>query len=109
VLGCNSRLDALQAVVLRIRLARLARWNQARQAAAARYDALLQPLGVRRPAVLEGNDHVWHLYVIRIPGDGTSDRRDRTLARLASVGIAAGIHYPMQYTACQPSPVSSAA
>jgi dTDP-4-amino-4,6-dideoxygalactose transaminase len=94
LIGCNSRLDALQAVVLRIKLARLPRWNQARQAAAARYDTLLQPLDVQRPTILEGNDHVWHLYVIRIPGDGTPDRRDRVLARLEAAGIAAGIHYP---------------
>ncbi|NJC71271.1 DegT/DnrJ/EryC1/StrS family aminotransferase [Planosporangium thailandense] len=94
LIGCNSRLDALQAVVLRIKLARLPRWNQARRAAAARYDALLQALDVRRPTVLEGNDHVWHLYVIRIPGDGRPDRRDRVLARLEAAGIAAAIHYP---------------
>src|SRR5205814_1986833 len=66
-----------------------------RQAAAARYDELLQELDVVRPAVLDGNEPVWHLYVVRIPGDGTPRRRDRVLARLAAAGIAAGVHYPV--------------
>jgi len=95
VIGWNSRLDALQAVVLRTKLTRLARWNLARRAAAARYHAILEPVDVVRPIVLDGNEHVWHLYVIRIPGDGTPHRRDRVLARLAAAGITAGVHYPV--------------
>jgi dTDP-4-amino-4,6-dideoxygalactose transaminase len=95
VVGCNSRLDALQAVVLRAKLARLAAWNRARQDAAARYDTLLRPLDVVRPTVEDGNTHVWHLYVIRIPGGRVADRRDRVLARLAAAGVAAGVHYPV--------------
>jgi dTDP-4-amino-4,6-dideoxygalactose transaminase len=93
-LGWNSRLDALQAVVLRSKLSRLPDWNRRRRAAAARYDKLLQALDVVRPAVLDGNEPVWHLYVVRIPGDGTPSRRDRVLARLATAGITAGVHYP---------------
>jgi dTDP-4-amino-4,6-dideoxygalactose transaminase len=88
--GFNSRLDALQAVVLRAKLARLAAWNADRRAAAARYDALLADVdGVARPATLPGNEHVWHLYVVRVA------RRDRVLERLNAVGIGAGIHYPL--------------
>ena len=94
VIGWNSRLDALQAVVLRSKLTRLARWNLARHAAAQRYHALLEPVDVVRPTVLDGNEHVWHLYVVRVPGDGTPRRRDRVLARLAAAGITAGVHYP---------------
>ena len=93
-LGWNSRLDALQAVVLRSKLSRLSDWNRLRRAAAARYDELLNTLDVVRPAVLVGNEPVWHLYVVRIPGDGTPRRRDRVLARLAAAGIGAGVHYP---------------
>src|SRR5437763_45147 len=66
-LGWNSRLDALQAVVLRSKLSRLSDWNRLRRAAAARYDELLNTLDVVRPAVLVGNEPVWHLYVVRIP------------------------------------------
>lgn len=87
--GFNSRLDALQAVVLRAKLACLARWNAARAAAAARYDALLaDDPRVRRPAALAGNEHVWHLYVVRVPA------RDRVLAHLTEAGIEAAVHYP---------------
>ena len=90
VIGCNSRLDGLQAVVLRAKLARLAAGNAARRAAAARYDALLGSLDVVRPAVLPGNEPVWHLYVIQVPA-----RRDEVLATLNRAGIGAGIHYPV--------------
>jgi len=87
--GFNSRLDTLQAVVLRAKLAKLSAWNAARRAAAARYDALLADLGdLTCPATLAGNEHVWHLYVVRVP------RRDAVLQRLNAAGIGAGIHYP---------------
>ncbi|WP_433083966.1 DegT/DnrJ/EryC1/StrS family aminotransferase [Dactylosporangium sp. CA-052675] len=95
VVGFNSRLDALQAVVLRAKLTRLAGWNAARRAAAARYDELLEGLDVTRPVTLDGNEHVWHLYVVREASpDGSSTRRDEVLARLNAAGIGAGIHYP---------------
>jgi dTDP-4-amino-4,6-dideoxygalactose transaminase len=88
--GFNSRLDTLQAVVLRAKLARLAAWNDARRTAAYRYDELLGGIpGVTLPATLAGNTHVWHLYVVRVP------ERDRVLARLAAAGIDAGVHYPV--------------
>ena len=94
LVGFNSRLDGLQAVVLRAKLARLDAWNTARRAAAARYDALLAGLDVVRPVTLDGNEHVWHLYVVRVPGDGTPARRDEVLAKLHAAGVGAGIHYP---------------
>ena len=87
--GFNSRLDTLQAVVLAAKLKRLDAWNEARRRAAARYDALLSGIeGVELPRTLPGNEHVWHLYVIRVP------RRDEVLAKLNAEGIGAGIHYP---------------
>jgi dTDP-4-amino-4,6-dideoxygalactose transaminase len=90
VIGVNSRLDTLQAVVLSAKLRRLAGWNAARQAAAERYDALLSQVEeVIRPGVLDGNEHVWHLYVVRVPD------RDRVLKELHAAGIGAGIHYPV--------------
>lgn len=88
-LGFNSRLDTLQAVVLSAKLRRLAGWNQARRDAAARYDALLAPVDpVVLPQTLAGNEHVWHLYVVRVPD------RDLVLKQLNDRGIGAGIHYP---------------
>ncbi|GGO17227.1 glutamine--scyllo-inositol aminotransferase [Microbispora rosea subsp. aerata] len=89
-LGFNSRLDTLQAVVLRAKLRRLAAWNEARRAAADRYDKLLSGVeGVRLPRTAPGNLHVWHLYVIRVP------ERDRVLAGLHAAGVQAQIHYPV--------------
>ena len=88
--GFNSRLDTLQAVVLNAKLAHLQTWNEARREAARRYDELLARCdGATPPATLPGNEHIWHLYVIRVP------RRDEVLQRLHAAGIGAGIHYPV--------------
>jgi dTDP-4-amino-4,6-dideoxygalactose transaminase len=88
-IGFNSRLDTLQAVVLRSKLRRLHRWNKERRDAAAVYDELLAELpGLRLPATLPGNEHVWHLYVVRIR------KRDRVLAHMQANGVGAGVHYP---------------
>ncbi|WIM99572.1 DegT/DnrJ/EryC1/StrS family aminotransferase [Actinoplanes oblitus] len=92
LVGMNSRLDALQAVVLRAKLARLGAWNASRRAAADRYHQLLADLDVVRPVTLDGNEHAWHLYVVRIPGGPR--RRDAVLAKLHESGVGAGIHYP---------------
>ncbi|KGJ79344.1 erythromycin biosynthesis sensory transduction protein eryC1 [Cryobacterium roopkundense] len=87
--GMNSRLDAVQAVVLRAKLRRLDGWNVARRAAAARYAELLADVpGVHLPTVRPGNEDVWHLYVVQV------DERDRVLAELGAAGVGAGIHYP---------------
>jgi len=88
-IGRNSRMDTLQAAVLSAKLRRLDAWNEARRAAAATYDALLAELpGVTPPRVLEGNEHVYHLYVVQVP------ERDLVLKGLDAHGIGAGIHYP---------------
>ncbi|MFF2627649.1 DegT/DnrJ/EryC1/StrS family aminotransferase [Kitasatospora griseola] len=89
--GFNSRMDTLQAVVLRSKLRRLPAWNEARRAAAERYDKLLGGLeGVTLPRTLPGNEHVWHLYAVRIERD-----RDGVLAELQQAGIGVGVHYPV--------------
>jgi dTDP-4-amino-4,6-dideoxygalactose transaminase len=88
-LGFNSRLDALQAVVLSVKLRRLDAWNDERRAAAKRYEALLSGLErVTLPVVAEASEPVWHLYVVQV------DRRDEVLAELNANGVGAGIHYP---------------
>jgi len=89
VLGFNSRLDTLQAVVLNAKLARLDRWNDARRHAAARYHQLLSSVeGLVLPVTAPDNVHVWHLYVVRV------SHRDEVLRSLHAEGIGAGIHYP---------------
>ncbi|HEY4394710.1 MAG TPA: DegT/DnrJ/EryC1/StrS family aminotransferase [Polyangia bacterium] len=88
--GINSRLDTLQAVVLSAKLKRLAAWNEARRAAARRYDALLADLpAVTPPRTRPGNEHVFHLYVVRVPD------RDAVMRKLNADGIGAQIHYPV--------------
>jgi dTDP-4-amino-4,6-dideoxygalactose transaminase len=89
--GCNSRLDAVQAVVLRAKLRRLEGWNARRRSAAQLYSSLLEGVaGVRVPRSLPGNEDVWHLYVVRV----LEGRRARVQAALAEAGISTGIHYP---------------
>jgi dTDP-4-amino-4,6-dideoxygalactose transaminase len=88
--GMNSRLDTLQAAILRVKQRHLDRWNQQRRERAALYDVLLQDAeGVMRPTVREGCTHVYHLYAIR------STERDRLREHLRSTGIVTGIHYPV--------------
>lgn len=90
IVGMNSRLDALQAVVLRIKLERLEAWNKQRADAAAFYaEALGGDERIVLPTTAAGNDHVWHLYVIQL------DERDRVLAALQAAGVGAAIHYPV--------------
>ncbi len=89
IVGFNSRLDTMQAVVLRAKLRRLESWNAARREAAAYYDELLSAVpAVVTPVVAEGNEHVWHLYVIRV------GERDRVLGSIHADGIGAAVHYP---------------
>ena len=89
VVGMNSRLDTVQAVYLRAKLARLEKWNELRREAAERYADLLADVPrVGIPRSRPSNVDVWHLYVIRVP------QRDRVLAELGRAGIGAGVHYP---------------
>jgi dTDP-4-amino-4,6-dideoxygalactose transaminase len=88
--GCNSRLDALQAAVLRVKLRHLDDWNAARRRAAECYRARLASLGdVVLPYEAPGREHVYHLYVVRTPG------RDALRQRLTEAGIQSGLHYPV--------------
>lgn len=87
--GLNSRLDEVQASVLRARLPKLDTNNARRREIAARYDAGLQGAGVTLPVARNGVSHVYHQYVIRTPG------RDRLIAWLRDRGIGTAIHYPV--------------
>ncbi|HEV3052827.1 MAG TPA: DegT/DnrJ/EryC1/StrS family aminotransferase [Longimicrobium sp.] len=87
--GYNSRLDTIQAAVLRVKLRRLEGWNARRRELAALYRELLADADVLLPAEMRGVEHVWHLFVIRHP------ERDRLIANLHARGIGAGVHYPI--------------
>jgi len=89
VIGFNSRLDTVQAVVLEAKLRRLAGWNERRREAASYNGQLLARVdGVRPPMSAPGNDDIWHLYVVQV------DDRDHVLGELNAAGVGAGIHYP---------------
>ena len=88
-MGVNSRLDELQAAVLRVKLRYLEAWNEQRRAHAETYRALLSDLPVQLPSVRSDGGHVFHLYVIQ------SDDRDRLRESLANRGVSVGIHYPV--------------
>jgi UDP-2-acetamido-2-deoxy-ribo-hexuluronate aminotransferase len=89
VLGLNSRLDTLQASILRVKLPHLEEYNIARRKAAARYNELLAGLPVTVPFVAPGVDHIFHQYTLRVP------QRDRLAAFLREKGIPHGIYYPV--------------
>jgi dTDP-4-amino-4,6-dideoxygalactose transaminase len=90
VKGFNSRLDELQAAVLRVKLARLGAWNARRKEIAARYLAALEGApDLTPPFVAPGADPVWHLFVVRHP------RRDELQKHLAERGVGTLIHYPV--------------
>jgi dTDP-4-amino-4,6-dideoxygalactose transaminase len=88
-IGTNSRLDTIQAAVLRIKLPLLDRWNAARGAHAASYNALLAGTSIVLPKTAQKCTHVFHLYVIQV------DCRDEVQKVLSERGIGTGIHYPI--------------
>ena len=87
--GVNSRVDELQAGVLRAKLPHVNDGNRRRQAIAAVYDAALESGTILRPVRRQGAGHVFHQYVVRSP------ERDWIQASLRERGIASGIHYPV--------------
>jgi dTDP-4-amino-4,6-dideoxygalactose transaminase len=94
-IGVNSRLDELQAAVLRVKLRHLEQWNGQRRRHAARYSELiadrLAGLDVIRPMTRAGAEPVFHLYVVQVPAAA----RDAIQHHLAERGIATGVHYPI--------------
>ena len=89
VAGTNSRLDELQAAILRVRLGHLEAENEARRRLAARYDAALAGLPIALPAARPADCPVYHLYVIRAAA------RDALAEHLRARGIGTGVHYPV--------------
>ncbi len=87
--GTNSRLDEVQAAILRVKLPHLNHDNDARRKIAAFYCESLHDLPITLPEVRSSNEHVYHLFVIRLPN------RDQVLKHLQSHDIQAGIHYPV--------------
>jgi dTDP-4-amino-4,6-dideoxygalactose transaminase len=90
VVGTNSRLDAIHAAVLRVKLRHLDQWSAARQRNAARYsERLRNTQGVTLPVTAPGNGHVYNQYTIR------ADRRDALREHLNRAGIGSAVYYPV--------------
>jgi dTDP-4-amino-4,6-dideoxygalactose transaminase len=94
MIGINSRLDALQAAVLRIKLRRLKRWTEERRENAARYRALFAETGLRPPQVAlpeerKGAYHIYNQFVIRV------ENRDALRDHLFQKGVGTEIYYPI--------------
>lgn len=89
LLGYNSRLDSLQAAILRVKLPHIDAWNEQRREVAQRYNALLADLpGVITPEITDG--HVFHQYTIRL-----SAKRDEVQAGLERQGVSTMVYYPI--------------
>lgn len=89
VKGYNSRLDPLQAAILRVKLMHLDAWNARRSAIAARYQQGLADCGLILPHVPDWAEPVWHLYAVQHP------HRDALQKSLADVDVGTLIHYPI--------------
>ena len=89
VQGYNSRLDEIQAAILRVKLRYMDTWNARRARIAATYSETLSDCGLILPVVPDGIDPVWHLYVIRHPD------RDSLQRELSARGVQTLIHYPI--------------
>lgn len=87
--GWNSRLDELQAAVLRVKLRHLDADNLARGRVAGIYNVLLGECGLRLPVTRPGSSHVFHLYVVRC------EQREALYQHMQRAGVAPGIHYPV--------------
>jgi dTDP-4-amino-4,6-dideoxygalactose transaminase len=87
--GFNSRLDALQAVVLRLKLQHIDAWNARRRAIAGRYHELLRDLPLQLPAILPGQVHAFHHYTVLV------ERRDEVAAAMRRRGVDTALYYPV--------------
>jgi dTDP-4-amino-4,6-dideoxygalactose transaminase len=87
--GYNSRLDEIQAAILRVKLPHLKAWTERRGAIAARYSKGLDGLPVAVPEIAEGNVSCWHVYAI------LSEERDALQAHLAAQGVPTLVYYPL--------------
>lgn len=96
ILGYNSRLDELQAAVLRVKLKHLDHWNAKRRELAAVYNQELAGSGVTVPFEASDRTHVYHLYIVR------SQMRNELKQKLFEQGIASEIYYPQPLHLAQP-------
>lgn len=95
--GLNSRLDEIQAAILRVKLPHIDEWNHARQAVAHRYDTLLAPLAewIQTPRRAENSGHVFHQYTIQLTGSHPVQLREQIQQQLQAAQVQSMIYYPV--------------
>jgi dTDP-4-amino-4,6-dideoxygalactose transaminase len=93
-IGINSRLDALQAAILRVKLPHLDNWSEARRERAQTYSLMLAnarlPFSLHTPFIRENTRHIFHQYIVRVP-----EHRDALIEHLRAHGVGAKIYYPV--------------
>ena len=89
VLGHNSRLDALQAALLRVKLPHLESWNETRRKYANEYNEKIKNPVISKPVCKDGNLHIYYVYVI------VTDKRDELRDAMKEAGIATGVYFPV--------------
>jgi len=88
MIGYNSRLDEIQAAILRVKLKYLDKWNDVRRKNAAHYTSVLSSAGIKCPAEPKGLRHVYHQYTVEVPS------RESVMKKLSEKGVPAFVYYP---------------
>jgi len=96
ILGYNSRLDEMQAAILRVKLKYVDIWNEQRRQVASWYAKELTEIGIQPPVVAPNRVHVYHLFMVRF------QQREQVQEALKAAGIASDIYYPQPLHQCKP-------
>lgn len=89
LIGYNTRLDAIQAAILRVKLPYLDKWNEKRREIAKMYDEKLRDIDLVTPVIKAENEPVYHMYILQ------SEDREAILNKLKEKGVATGVYYPV--------------
>ena len=89
LIGYNTRLDAIQAAILSVKLKEIDSWNAKRREIVELYNEALQNSDLVTPVARDYNDHVYHMYILQ------SENREEVLTKLKEAGIATGVYYPV--------------
>lgn len=89
LIGYNSRLDAIQAAILRVKLKEIDKWNRRRREIVEIYNREFKELDLVIPVCGESNEHVYHMYILQ------SENREEILTKLKDRGVATGVYYPV--------------
>ena len=89
LIGYNTRLDAIQAAILRVKIREIDKWNDRRREVVEQYNEAFKDLDLVTPVCDENNQHVYHMYILQ------SEDRERILSKLKDKGVATGVYYPV--------------